>query len=258
MPDSGKTAKDPYEVPALRRAEQILQALAASASPVKAADLLARTGLSRSTLYLLLDSLESKGWIERRQEGYIVGVRLFELGSAYVRHENVREVFRAEAARFVAIHNEVVQMAVLDGAEVVYIAREDAPQPIRLVSDLGMRLPAHCSALGKALLASLDDADVSAALPRTLPALTPKSITRLPDLLAELDTVRRQGIALDREEASAGLSCYAAYIGRTSVGRRLAVSTSVPVSRMTRARERKIVVEVVNMARRIAQRIGGH
>ncbi len=99
------------------RARRILAVARASA-------LLAATGLSRSTLYLLLDSLERRRWIEKVSDGYVIGVRLFELGSGFLRHDALQAAFRVEAAEFVGAHNEVVQLAVLDGTEVVYIARK--------------------------------------------------------------------------------------------------------------------------------------
>ena len=246
---------EPYEVPALRRADLILERLAAVRTPVRAAELLEATGLAKSTLYLLLESLERKRWIERRGDGFVIGVRLFEHGSAYLRHDGLQEAFRTAAGAFVARHNEAVQMAVLDGAEVVYVAREDANRPVRLVSDPGMRLPAHCSALGKAMLASLDDADVVALLPPSLPALTERSITRLPQLLKALSQVRATGVAIDVEEVAAGLHCFAAYVGLTVMGRRVAVSTSVPIDRMDRRREKLLAGGIVQLARQIGVRV---
>jgi DNA-binding IclR family transcriptional regulator len=244
-----------YDVPALRRAGDVLDLLATRAGPVSAGDLMQLTGISKSTLYLLLDTLERRKWVERRSEGYVVGVRLFEIGAAYLRHDRLQEAFRAEAAPFVAQHNEVAQLAILEGAQVVYVAREDAMRPVRLVSDLGTRLSAHSCALGKALLASLDDAAVTALLPAILPAQTPRTVTRLPQLLKQLAEVRRSGLARDVEEVSAGLHCFAAYVGMTALGRRVAVSTSVPVDRLTRQRERELTVAVVELAQRLARRI---
>jgi DNA-binding IclR family transcriptional regulator len=248
-------AIEPYEVPALRRADLILQRLSEVRAPVRPAELIEATGLARSTLYLLLESLERRRWIERRDDGYVIGVRLFEHGSGYLRHDGLQEAFRTAAGAFVARHNEAVQMAVLDGAEVVYVAREDANRPVRLVSDPGMRLPAHCSALGKAMLASLDDADVVALLPQSLAALTERSITRLPQLLKTLAQVRATGVALDVEEASAGLHCLAAYVGLTAMGRRVAVSTSVPVERMNGRREKLLANGIAQLARQIGVRV---
>lgn len=243
----------PYEVPALRRIHDILDVLAHAQGPVRTAAIGEMTNLSRSTLYLMLDSLERRGWIEKRADGYIVGVTLFELGSAYVRHDRLQDVFRQEAAAFVAKHNEVVQLAVLDGAEVVYIAREDAARPVRLVSDLGSRLPAHCCALGKALLASLPDDEVNTILPRQLAAVTNHTITRKTDLLAALAAIRRTGLAQEREEVTAGLTCFAAFVGVTALGKRVAVSTSMPLERLDARREKRLAIAVVEMAHRIGK-----
>jgi len=241
-----------YEVPALKRAHDVLDILAQATAPVRASALVEGTGLSRSTLYLLLDSLEHRHWIAKRSDGYIIGLKLFELGSAYVRHDGLQVAFRNEASAFVAAHNEVVQLAVLDAAEVVYIAREDAQRPVRLVSDLGARLPAHCSALGKALLASLSDEGVTAVLPERLAAMTSHTITRRSALLRELAGIRACGLATEREEVSVGLACFAAYVGVTPLGKRVAVSTSVPLGRLDGRREKQIVTGIARIASRIA------
>jgi len=246
-----------YEVPALKRADDILSVLGESRLPVRASALLAATGLSRSTLYLLLDSLERRRWIEKVSDGYVIGVRLFELGSGFLRHDALQAAFRVEAAEFVGAHNEVVQLAVLDGTEVVYIAREESHRPVRLVSDLGSRLPAHCCALGKALLASLSDDALLAVLPARLQAVTPRTVTRRARLLRELAAVREAGLAGESEEAAAGLACFAAYVGETALGNRVAVSTSVPLSRIDARREKKISVDMMRMARRIGARLAG-
>jgi DNA-binding IclR family transcriptional regulator len=222
---------------------------------VRAAALVEATGLSRSTLYLLLDSLERRKWIEKHHDGYIIGVKLFELGSAYVRHDGLQSAFRACAAAFVAAHNEVVQLAVLDGAEVVYLAREDARHGVRLVSDLGSRLPAHCCALGKALLASLTDEAIGALLPERLEALTARTITQRAQLIRECAGIRKSGLASDHEEVTAGLICMAAYVGVTPSGRRVAISTSVPRERIDARREKQIATGIAQLAAHIRQAI---
>lgn len=242
-----------YEVPALKRIHDLLEVLSHAVEPVKAAALIEATGMSRSTLYLLLDSLERRQWIERRADGYIVGLKLFELGNAYVRHDRLQGAFRRESAIFVATHNEVVQLAVLDGAQVVYIAREDAPRPVRLVSDLGSRLPAHCCALGKALLASLDDAAVTALLPVRLEPFTMHTTTQRAELLRELAGIRASGLAIEREEVVAGLACFAAFVGVTPLGKRVAVSSSIPLARLDARREKRIRVGIAGMADRIGR-----
>lgn len=111
---------DTADVPAIRRAHDILRTLAAQPGPVKASELMRVCNLPRSSLYLLLDSLERRRWIERREGGYIVGIELMALGAAYLRHDSLQTAFHRVAAEFVARCNEVVQLAALDGFEVVY------------------------------------------------------------------------------------------------------------------------------------------
>jgi DNA-binding IclR family transcriptional regulator len=147
---------------------------------------------------------------------------------------------------------------VLQGAEVVYLAREDAHRPVRLVSDMGTRLPAHACALGKVLLAQLSDAAVLQLLPATLVAITDRTITRHEALLADLAAVRQSGLALDQEEVAAGLNCFAVYVGETSTGRRIAVSTSIPTDRLDPEREKAIVQAIVRVAGQIRQRLSSH
>jgi DNA-binding IclR family transcriptional regulator len=237
-----------YDVPALRRASDILDVLAAEAKPVRAAVLAEHTGLSRSTLYLLLDTLTRLQWIDKRGEGYMIGVGLFELGNAYKRHDQLQAAFRDGAGEFIRKHNEVVQLAVLDGVHVVYVAREDPHRPVRLVSDLGSRLPAHCCALGKALLAGLSDDDIVERLPERLEAVTPHTVTRRSALLRELADIRTTGLAVEREEVAAGLACFAAYVGMTPAGKRVAVSTTLPLGRLDSKREKQIVIGIVELA----------
>lgn len=245
--------KDNYDVPALKRAHDVLSILSTSPQPVQAPTIAEKTGMSRSTLYLLLDALERRKWIEKRADGYIIGLTLFELGNAYVRHDRLLAAFRQEASSFVLRLNEVVQMAVLDGAHVVYIAREDAARPVRLVSDLGSRLPAHCCALGKALLATLDDETVDSLLPAKLEGLTEHTLTQRSELIGELAAIRSNGLATEREEAVLGLACFAAFVGITPLGKRVAVSCSIPLGRITPRLEKQVRVGVVSMADRIGR-----
>lgn len=244
-----------YDVPAIRRTHDILRVLSSRNSPVKAAQLAQVCGLAKSTLYLLLDCLEQRRWIERKDGGYIIGLELMALGSAYLRHDGLQAAFREAASAFVARSNEVVQLAVLDGFDVVYLAREDARRPVRLVSDLGLRLPAHACALGKALLASLPPDELAARLPAALPRVTDRTITDPAVLRRELDGVREAGLAQDREEVATGLVCYAAYVGVTPLGKRVAVSTSIPTDRLDDFHRHEVMDGIRRVARDVALRV---
>ncbi len=243
----------PADVPAIARVHDILEALKGTRRPTSARELLALTGMPRSTLYLTLDALERRQWLVKSGDGYAVGVALFEIGSTYLLADFTLDAFRREAAWFVARHNEAVQMAVLDRAEVVYLAREDPSRAVRLVSDIGSRLPAHCSALGRALLASLPDETVQMMVPARLRALTEHSLTKRADLLAALAGVRERGYASEREEACSGLACLAVFVGVSPAGKRIAVSTSVPLDRLTERRETRLLVDLTTLAQRVAR-----
>jgi len=244
-----------YDVPAIRRAHEILRVLADRRTPVKAAELGQACKLAKSTLYLLLDCLENRRWIERKDGGYIIGIELMALGFAYLRHDSLQAAFHEAASEFVARHNEVVQLAVLDGFDVVYIAREDARRPVRLVSELGMRLPAHACALGKALLANLQPDELAACVPDELPRVTDRTLTTRQALYQELALVRQMGLGQDLEEVATGLVCYAAYVGVTPLGKRVAVSTSIPTDRLDDAHRRDVMEGIRQVARDIARRV---
>lgn len=242
-------------VPALDRADMILRLLASSNKPLHPSDLAQRTGLAKSTLYLLLASLEQRRWIEKKAGGYVIGIGLYVLGCAYVHFDNLQSAFRSTATEFVIEHNEVVQLAVLQGSDVVYLAREDAHRPVRLVSDIGTRLPAHACALGKALLAQLPDEEVLRLLPDKLSAITDRTITSHEALCDELAEVRRTGLARDLEEVAAGLICFAVYAGETPMGRQIAVSTSIPTDRLDKKREKFIIQAIVRVAQQVRLRM---
>jgi len=242
----------PHDVPAISRADQILRLIANDKVPVKVATLVQQLKIARSTLYLLLESMTQRRWIEKCDGGYIIGLGLYSLGLAYARRDGLRLAFQRAAAKFVRQHNEVVQLAMLDGTDVVYIAREDAQRPVRLVSDLGSRLPAHACALGKAMLARMDDAVLQELLPEHLEQFTPHTTSRRSALLADLQTVRSNGYALDEEEIAEGLICFAAYVGKTATGRAVAVSTSIPRARLEVERRAHIIRGICTVARDIA------
>jgi IclR family KDG regulon transcriptional repressor len=159
---------------------------------------------------------------------------LFQLGAAFAgRLDLVREA-QGVARDVAAACDEAVHVAVLDGADVIYLVKFDSTHPVRMVSGVGLRLPAHCTAVGKVLLSALDQADLDAVLLKDpLPGMTPDSITD-PDLLREhLSRVRTEGVAVDIGESDTAMRCVAAGI-RDHTGAIIAgMSLSAPIIRWT-------------------------
>src|ERR671929_2375166 len=145
----------PGGAPAARSALAVLSALARQSGPVPAAVLSRDLGLPRSTTYGLLAELIAAGFVvhlpeERR---YGLGVSAFEIGSAYSRQEPLARLARPVLARLVDAVGQSAHLAVLPGREVLYVVGQPAPRPPPLVTDVGVRLPAHLTASGRAILA---------------------------------------------------------------------------------------------------------
>ena len=185
-----------YYVPAAAKTVQILEALAETEKPVSLQELTERTGLPKSSVYVILATLETLRYVERDAAGmFRLGPKAVQIGAAATQNTNLSQHFHQAARRIVDECGETVQLAILDQTEVIYVAREDGTQPVQLLSNVGRRLPAHATGLGKALLASLpeDYLDVLYAR-RQLSVLTPNTISSLNQLKADLDLTRRARI----------------------------------------------------------------
>ncbi|HKG55818.1 MAG TPA: IclR family transcriptional regulator [Candidatus Limnocylindrales bacterium] len=202
--------RDPSTVtlaPAVTRAAAILGALADAPSPVALSDLARRLGLPKSSVANICMALLDAGLIRRAAYGFGLGRRLAELGGAYIAAVDEVQEFYDSVERLPVASQETAQLALLDGLEMTYLARHDGRQPVSVASEIGRRLPASCTAPGKAALASLDRTDLAARLRgvESLPALTTKSHRRVADLLDDLEEVRRRGHAVDDEETAEGV-----------------------------------------------------
>src|SRR5918998_1724021 len=163
----GDRSRPSAGVPAARQTLALLQALARQVGPVPAAALARDLGLPRSTTYHLLAELIAAGFVvhlpeERR---YALGVTAFEIGSAYSRQEPLARLARPVLARLVEVVGHSAHLAVLHGREVLYVVEERAPGRPRLVTDVGVRLPAQLTASGRAVLAGLSAAQLRALFP---------------------------------------------------------------------------------------------
>jgi DNA-binding IclR family transcriptional regulator len=201
--------------PAVTRAAAILEALAERiGEPAGPSELARRLLLPKSSIANILTALADAGLVRRVGSGFVLGRRLAELGGAYLAGIDLVQEFYEASRRLPAASDETVQLAVLDGLEMTYLARHDGRQPVRLSSGIGRRLPATCTATGKAALASLDDADLDRRLAgvNDLPVLTSKSHRTVSALRQDLVQVRARGYAIDDEETAEGVVCYAVMI----------------------------------------------
>ena len=197
--------------PAVTRAAAILDVLAEDAgAALGPSELARRLGLPKSSIANICGALADAGLVRRVGTGFALGRRLAELGGAYLVAVDMVQEFYDAARALPTGSEETVQLAVLDGLEMTYLARHDGRQPVRLTSQIGRRLPATSTATGKAALASLDPRELERRLADTtaLPAATPRAHRTVDALLADLDGVRSRGYAIDDEETMEGVVCY--------------------------------------------------
>jgi DNA-binding IclR family transcriptional regulator len=188
------------------------------------AQIVRRTGLPRSSAHRMLERLVQLRWLRRSGRDYELGMRLVELGSLAVHQDRL---VRAASPLLGELHSAtglVVHLAVLDGPDVVYLEKIGDQ---RIPTRVGCRQPAHCTAVGKAILAYCDqDAEVDLRVRKTK-----YSISSTSQLAVELAKVRAHGVAFEREESLLGFGCVAAPIG--SPGEAVAaVSVCGPMNRM--------------------------
>ena len=172
-------------------------------------ELARRTGIPKSTAFRLLAILEERQLIERQGTRYCLGKRLFELGNrvSYCRPRSLRDLSLPYLGDLYELTHETVHLAILDGTDVVYLEKLFGHQPVKSPSVVGGRVPAYCSAIGKALLAWSDPECVQATLSRGLAPRTGYTIVVPSQFREEITTVRSRGVAFDREESSLGLTC---------------------------------------------------
>lgn len=224
----------PRVVPAVIRALDVLE-LFLDRPQLSAREIAERLGLPRTTVHELLVTLVARCYlisIPGQPVQFRLGMPLFQLGAAFAGQlDLVREA--QEVARDVAAAcDEAVHVAVLDGADVIYLVKVDSTHPVRMVSAVGRRLPAHCTAVGKVLLSGLDPIDLDTRLPDgDLPGMTPESITDPGRLRDELDRVRAAGVALDDGESDSAVRCVGAPVRDHTGTIVAAMSVSAPIIR---------------------------
>lgn len=190
-------------------------------------------GLSRSTVHRMLTTLLQHDFVvqEPLSRGYTPGPALVDIGLAVVQQMDIRVSAKPFLDQLKADTDETVHLAVLRGAEVVYLDGLESDRLVRAGHRIGQSLPAYATAAGKALLADLDDTAVRAMFPARLPPVTDRSIRTLSQLLEELAQVRRDGYAVNQGESEDEISAVAAPV-RDSRGRtRAALVTTAPRSR---------------------------
>ncbi|WP_046468497.1 IclR family transcriptional regulator [Allosalinactinospora lopnorensis] len=222
-------------VPAATRALRLLRFLATRPGPVSASAIATELNLPRSSTYQLLEAMAGEGFVihlpEERRWG--LGVAAFEIGSAYLRHDPLERLARPLLGDLAKETGATAHLGVLHGADTLYLLKEQPPQAPTLVTGVGVRLPAHLTASGRALMAHLPRAQVRALYPgagsfvdRT--GAGPASPAELRDLLAH---ERQRGWSSEEGQVTEGFSSVAAAAFDHNGTPVAAISLTVPSAR---------------------------
>ncbi len=196
----------------LDRAAAILAAFDPTHRELTLAALVARCGMPRSTTHRTAEKMIRLGWLDKPKDRYRIGNRLFEIsGLVPIRHE-LREAVLPFLQDLYNATRTTVQLGVLEGAQILVVEKITGHRPMPMLSQVGGTIPAHCSALGRAILAYSQASTVEAVIAAGLTPRTPRTITTPVGVLRELAAIPDRGWAMEREEGNIGVSCVAAPI----------------------------------------------
>lgn len=237
---------------------RILETLHEAPSGLQLKDVAQQTAINKSTAYRFLAHLEHEGYVFRDATGaYAIGVRLARLASGSSYQTTLRKLSRPILQQLWRTTGETVNLAVMDGREVLYLDVMESSHTFRLVSQVGMRRPVYCTALGKVMLAYIPEEEHPYFFSgMTFERFTPQTLKSTAQLRKELAAIRQRGYSIDNEEAYLGSRCIGAPIF-DSVGKiAAALSVSGPTTRVTKERVPAFAGAAKNAATMISRTLG--
>ena len=240
------------------RTFQILEYIAHSGE-AGITELSSELGQSKSATYRFLSTLRALGYVKQnsRNDKYKLTLKLLEISSKAAEQNDVIEAARPVIEELAADTGETIYLAVLERDAVVYVDKIDSAHLLRMFSHIGRSAPAHCTALGKALLAWMPDEHIDSLYGHGgLVAYTPNTIVDLAALKKALASVRRTGVAFDNEEYEKGLKCIATPVRDSSGEVVAAVSLAAASIRMPNTMMKQMAERLLEASRRISQLLG--
>lgn len=218
----------------------IIDVIAYEQNAVSLSELSKRLGIAKSTLHGLLSTLVNIRYLEQEQETgrYKLGVQLFELGSQIANTWNEKTIAKSYMEKLVEETGETVHLGMLSNGEVLYVDKQEANSSIRIGTAPGLKLPLHCTGVGKVLLAYSDEKEIQKILSSDLKKYTDYTIDDTKILGQQLIDIRKAGYGFDNQEFVDGLRCIAAPIFDRQSRVIFSLSISGPLSRM---KEKEII-----------------
>ncbi|WP_162913213.1 IclR family transcriptional regulator [Rhodospirillaceae bacterium SYSU D60014] len=244
----------------VRRALDILELMLARVEPLSVAELVRLLRIPKSTAYELVRTLAQAGYIERATAAgaYGLGRKLFELGMAYRSQVDLLKEGGQIVEELRDETGETVQLSVLEHDMMLVLVKEESPQPIRIISRVGSRVPVNWAAAGRLLVSDLDDDTLRALLKSIVrPSPTGRAPTDIDDLVMQIRKFRKQGYAVELNEANEHAGCVAAPVIDATGDCVAAVSIVAPEQRLQKKQRETLIAAVKAAANKLSHRLGG-
>lgn len=211
--------------------------------------------LNKSTVHRLLGTLEQRRFVQRDYSTglYQLGIRMLQMAYLTLEHNDLRKFAIPYLKRLCDQHLETITLAILDGADVVFLDVIESPRRVKLAANTGQRLPAFATAAGKAMLAFLPEEKVRTILDLGMQPFTQKTIQSQEFYINSLSLIREQGFAIAEQEYEEGINAVSAPILDSSGLPKAAITVAGPSYRLTGTRMSEIGPTVVETAKEIAQ-----
>jgi DNA-binding IclR family transcriptional regulator len=246
---------NPYKVKVLEKTLKILDLFDEKGKELTPTEIRAALNLNKSAIFRILNILGEAGYLEKNSVTlkYRLGFKLYYLGSLVEGRSEIRNIAHPFLEELKEKCDETVHLVVLDHGEALYLDKLEGKKAIRVVSKVGWRLPAHCSGVGKVMLASLPDETVIKIIQeKGMERFTNNTITDIEALKVALARIRKQGYAIDNEEIEVGLKCIAAPLKYSKSEAIAAISISGPKERFNSAEMKRLIPLVKNASERIS------
>lgn len=246
-------------VKSAERVAQILQLLSDHPDGLLYSDLQRALDLPKSSIHALLDTLVTTRMasFDPENKRYSLGPLVWELAMSYSNQLQLVPLALPHLQTLRDVCGETVQLAILDNREVMYVAKVASLHPVQLVSNVGSRLPAYATGIGKALLASLSTGEVQRLYPMAdLEQYTAHTHRTTAQLMEDLAAIRQRGYSIDHGEYSPGVYCLAVPILDADQKPKAAISISMPVERHDSARDDLMVQRLIEESTTISHKLG--
>ncbi|QAS54450.1 IclR family transcriptional regulator [Halobacillus litoralis] len=220
-----------YWVPAIEKANNIMTIIAKEPGKLKLIEISRRSNINKSSLFSILNTLEELGWVYKESDQtYSLGTRLGFFSAQYFQQFDLVGFFNREAEKAMKKIEETIQLSILEGNEIIYIAKKEGPSRVRIASGPGMSLPAHATAMGKAMLSKFSKDDLAEMYKESgFEQLTDKTVDNLHDLQNQINDMREKGYVIENQESVKGFTCIAAPVWNERNEIIAAVSFTMPL-----------------------------